>query len=86
MSAILEVQDVSKRFGGLTAVKNVSFSLQPGELTGILGPNGAGKTTLFNLLTGFIPPTMAASASRDRNFAASRPTRSSTAASPEPFN
>jgi branched-chain amino acid transport system ATP-binding protein len=55
MSAILEVQDVSKRFGGLTAVKNVSFTLQPGELTGILGPNGAGKTTLFNLLTGFIP-------------------------------
>jgi len=56
MNAILEVQDVSKRFGGLTAVKNVSFSLLPGELTGILGPNGAGKTTLFNLLTGFIPP------------------------------
>jgi branched-chain amino acid transport system ATP-binding protein len=55
MSAILEVRDVSKRFGGLTAVKNVSFALQPGELTGILGPNGAGKTTLFNLLTGFIP-------------------------------
>ncbi len=55
MSALLEVNDVSKRFGGLTAVKNVSFVLKPGELTGILGPNGAGKTTLFNLLTGFIP-------------------------------
>ncbi|RZN31371.1 ABC transporter ATP-binding protein [Bradyrhizobium sp. Leo121] len=54
MSAILEVKELSKRFGGLTATKNVSFSLEPGELTGILGPNGAGKTTLFNLLTGFI--------------------------------
>ena len=78
MSAILEVQDVSKRFDGLTAVKNVSFSLQGGELTGILGPNGAGKTTLFNLLTGF--------ASKGRNFAASLLTESSTAASPEPFS
>lgn len=54
MSALLEVDGVTRRFGGLTAVKNVSFTLQPGEITGILGPNGAGKTTLFNLITGFI--------------------------------
>lgn len=57
MTALLEVNDVTKRFGGLTAVKNVTFTLQKGELTGILGPNGAGKTTLFNLLTGFMSPT-----------------------------
>jgi branched-chain amino acid transport system ATP-binding protein len=56
MSALLEVEGVTKRFGGLTAVKNVSFALQPGEITGILGPNGAGKTTLFNVLTGFMRP------------------------------
>jgi branched-chain amino acid transport system ATP-binding protein len=54
MSALLEVRGVTKRFGGLTAVKDVSFTLDPSEITGILGPNGAGKTTLFNLLTGFI--------------------------------
>jgi branched-chain amino acid transport system ATP-binding protein len=54
MSALLEVASLAKRFGGLTAVKDVSFELAAGEITGILGPNGAGKTTLFNLLTGFI--------------------------------
>ena len=54
MSALLSVENVTRRFGGLTAVKNVSFTLQPGEIAGILGPNGAGKTTLFNLITGFI--------------------------------
>ena len=56
MSALLEVSDINKHFGGLHAVRNVSFSIAPGEIVGILGPNGAGKTTLYNLLTGFIPP------------------------------
>ncbi len=55
MSSLLEVHGLTKRFGGLTAVKDVSFELQAGQICGILGPNGAGKTTLFNLLTGFIP-------------------------------
>ena len=56
MSPLLAVEAVTKRFGGLTAVKEVGFDLDPGEIVGILGPNGAGKTTLFNLLTGFIRP------------------------------
>ncbi|TMB36595.1 MAG: ABC transporter ATP-binding protein [Deltaproteobacteria bacterium] len=56
MSALLEVRGLTRRFGGLTAVKNVSFAIAGGELTGVLGPNGAGKTTLFNLLTGFVAP------------------------------
>lgn len=56
MSALLDVADLNKHFGGLHAVRNVSFSVQRGEIVGILGPNGAGKTTLYNLLTGFIPP------------------------------
>ena len=56
MSALLEVTNLNKHFGGLHAVKDVSFSIEPGEIVGILGPNGAGKTTLYNLLTGFIAP------------------------------
>jgi branched-chain amino acid transport system ATP-binding protein len=56
MSVLLEVANVNKHFGGLHAVKNVSFSVERGEIVGILGPNGAGKTTFYNLLTGFIAP------------------------------
>ena len=54
---ILEVEGVSKRFGGLQAVADVSFSVQPAEILGIIGPNGAGKTTLFNLVSGFMKPS-----------------------------
>jgi branched-chain amino acid transport system ATP-binding protein len=54
VTPLLRVDRVTRRFGGLVAVKEVSFELAAGEITGILGPNGAGKTTLFNLLTGFI--------------------------------
>ena len=56
MSVLLELSKVDKHFGGLHAVRNVSFSVERGEVVGILGPNGAGKTTLYNLLTGFIRP------------------------------
>jgi branched-chain amino acid transport system ATP-binding protein len=53
---LLRTEALTKRFGGLTAVRTVSFTVEPGELVGIIGPNGAGKTTLFNLLTGFLRP------------------------------
>lgn len=53
---LLEVENLTKRFGGLTAVKDVSFYTDEGEMAGIIGPNGAGKTTLFNLLSGFLTP------------------------------
>ena len=55
--AILDVSGVTKRFGGLTAVNNVSFSIEPGEIVGIIGPNGAGKTTLFGVISGFLKPS-----------------------------
>jgi ABC-type branched-subunit amino acid transport system ATPase component len=53
---LLTVEHVSKRFGGLRAVDDVSLSVAEGEVLFIVGPNGAGKTTLFNLITGFLPP------------------------------
>ena len=56
MAALLEVEELNKHFGGLHAVKNLSLTVERGEVVGILGPNGAGKTTVYNLLTGFIAP------------------------------
>jgi branched-chain amino acid transport system ATP-binding protein len=54
---VLELRGVTKRFGGLTAVKDVSMTVAAGALYGVIGPNGAGKTTVFNLLTGVYDPT-----------------------------
>jgi branched-chain amino acid transport system ATP-binding protein len=55
-ASVLEVQGVTKRFGGLTANEDVSFSVTQGEILSIIGPNGAGKSTLFNCITGFYRP------------------------------
>jgi len=56
MSALLEVRGVTKRFGGLVAVNDVSFTIAEGEILGLIGPNGAGKTTLFNVVNGVFKP------------------------------
>jgi branched-chain amino acid transport system ATP-binding protein len=55
--AILDVRGISKRFGGLQAVADISFSVERAEILGIIGPNGAGKTTTFNLVSGFMRPS-----------------------------
>jgi branched-chain amino acid transport system ATP-binding protein len=54
---VLELRGLSKSFGGLQAVRGVTFKIMPGDRKAIIGPNGAGKTTLFNLITGIFPPT-----------------------------
>ena len=55
--SLLQVDNVSKHFGSLVAVNNVSMTVEPGELRAVIGPNGAGKTTFFNLISGFLRPS-----------------------------
>ena len=60
MTAVLEVANLTKRFGGITAVDDVSFEVREREILGIIGPNGCGKSTLFNCILGQLPPTSGA--------------------------
>lgn len=55
---ILQIENVTKNFGGVTAIKETSFGVKPKEIFGLIGPNGAGKTTMFNIITGNYEPTM----------------------------
>ncbi|HSM68870.1 MAG TPA: ATP-binding cassette domain-containing protein [Xanthomonadales bacterium] len=70
---ILQVTDLTKRFGGVNAVYNVSFELQAGAALGIIGPNGSGKTTLVNLITGYVRPDKGRVLYRGRDITAAMP-------------
>jgi branched-chain amino acid transport system ATP-binding protein len=71
--AILDAVDITKQFGGLTAVSDVTFSLPERSIVSIIGPNGAGKTTFFNMLTGFYRPTIGTISFAGRNITGARP-------------
>ena len=70
---ILEIQNLSMRFGGLTAVSDFSLKLEKGDLIGLIGPNGSGKTTVFNMISGFYRPTAGAIRFEGREIAGLRP-------------
>ena len=70
---LLEVRGIGKRFGGLQAVRDLSFAMARGEVLGLIGPNGAGKTTVFNLLSGFLTPDAGAVRFDGRSLAGLKP-------------
>jgi branched-chain amino acid transport system ATP-binding protein len=76
---ILRVAGLTKRFGGLLAVDNVSFDVPAGQVFALIGPNGAGKTTLFNCITGIYKPTLGHVTFRDRDLTGSPPHRTAKA-------
>ena len=73
--ALLEVSNVSKRFGGVFALKDVSFEVREGEILGLIGPNGAGKTTMFNIVSGVFDPDQGSVRYADRDMHGLRPHR-----------
>lgn len=75
MSALLEIDQVTKRFGGLCAISACNVTVREGTTHGIIGPNGAGKTTLFNLITGIYKPTEGSIRFRGESIAGKRPGR-----------
>ena len=79
----LIVREVSVRFGGLSALQDVSIEVAPREVIGVIGPNGAGKTTLFNVISGFVRPSSGTLVfPGQEHFFNQRPTAWSTSASP----
>ena len=82
---ILSIDRVSKWFGGLVAVSDLSVDIMEGEAHGLMGPNGAGKTTLISVISGSTSPTVERSCFKDVIFQAFRPIAFAVLASPEPI-
>lgn len=70
---MLKIEGLGKKFGGLNAVSNLEISINQGDIMGLIGPNGAGKTTVFNLITGFLKPTMGEVILEGHNITAKTP-------------
>jgi branched-chain amino acid transport system ATP-binding protein len=70
---LLSARGLCKTFGGIKAVKDISFDVMPGEILGLIGPNGAGKTTCFNLITGFYAPTSGTVSFRGKDVTGQKP-------------
>src|SRR5260370_33542268 len=71
--SVLSVQNITRNFGGLVAVNDVSFSVNKDEIFGLIGPNGAGKTPLFNIITGLTAPSRGALVYKGADYTAARP-------------
>ena len=71
--ALLSARGLCKSFGGIRAVKDISFDVMPGEILGLIGPNGAGKTTCFNLITGFYQPSAGTVSFRGQDMTGAKP-------------
>ena len=70
---LLNIDNITMKFGGLTAVSNFKLEIIPGELIGLIGPNGAGKTTVFNIITGIYTPTINKIYFQDRDITGIKP-------------
>src|SRR3979411_3277828 len=82
---ILRIDHVTKRFGGLVAVDDVSFDVKRGEVFALIGPNGAGKTTLFNSITGIFPPSEGRVVFEGRDIAGAKPHQAASLRIPRTF-
>ena len=78
MPVLMQINELTKQFGGLKAVSSLDIELHQGELLGLIGPNGAGKTTIFNLITGLLRPNAGRIIFREKNIAGWAPHRIST--------
>ncbi len=74
-NSILKIENITMQFGGVTAIKDLSFEVQKGQIYGLIGPNGAGKTTIFNIITGNLTPTSGFVIFENENITSTKPNK-----------